>query len=287
MNIEQIDPILLKFEGLDSDLHMVELGALAASLQGASKMIGAAAQVSLTGRFAKRDVGSSVRVLGLPPQPGSYEFWVTAVTYGASVATPMLPIIQAAARTAATKATEAIVNSTIARWAGRKKEVQQSNDVAMKALEEMGHTARAAMEMVERVALSHHASTKLLVHPIGFSASTVQIGHTSSGAFKVTEADRQEIERVDPVEIGDERVLRVLITELDLVTKSCKVSIVDAEKSVKRVPGHITDPQITLPGNPYSSAFDSHSPIDVKCKPQYADGELDRLFISDVAKEEA
>jgi len=138
MNSEQIDPILIKFEGLDTDYHMVELGALASSLQGASRIIGAAAQVSLTGRFAKRDVGSDVRVLGLPPQPGSYEFWVMAVTYGASVATPMFPIIEAAVRTAATKATEAIVNSTIARWAGRKKEVQQSNDVAINALEEMG-----------------------------------------------------------------------------------------------------------------------------------------------------
>jgi len=140
------------------------------------------------------------------------------------------------------------------------------------------------MEMVERVAPSHHASTKLLVHPIGQSASTIQIGHVSSGAFKVTDADRQEIDRVEPVEIGDERVLRVLITELDLVTKSCKVSIVDDEKSIKRVPGHITDPQIPLPGNPYSRAFDSQLAIDVKCKPQYAEGELDRLFISDVAR---
>jgi hypothetical protein len=35
--------------------------------------------------------------------------------------------------------------------------------------------------------------------------------------------------------------------------------------------------------NSYSSAFDSQKPITVKCKPQYADGELDRLYISDVA----
>ncbi|MBM7045219.1 hypothetical protein [Rhizobium lusitanum] len=286
MNIEKIDPIRISFKGLDADNHMVELGALAASLQGAAKIIGAGGQVALTGRYAKRDVTGSVRVLGLPPQPGSYEFWVMVTSYGAASLTPVLPIIETAVRTAATKATEAIVNNTIARWAGRSKDVDQSNAVAIKALEEMGHTTRAAMEMVERVALSNHTAAKMVVNPIGLSAATVQIGHISSGAFPVTEVDRQTIERAEPIEIGEERTMQVHITELDLVTKSCKVSVAESDKPGKRIPGQITDPQVALPGNPYSTAFDSQLKISVRCKPQYSDGELDRLFISDIAREQ-
>lgn len=77
--------------------------------------------------------------------------------------------------------------------------------------------------------------------------------------------------------------MTVQITELDLVTKSCKVALIGDEQKNKRLPGQITDPQIAVPNNPYSSAFDSQTPINVKCKPQYADGELERIYISDVA----
>ncbi|MDO9415648.1 MAG: hypothetical protein Q7U22_05975 [Pararhizobium sp.] len=207
------------------------------------------------------------------------------VTVGSAFTAPLLPILDVVIRTAATKATEAIFNSTIAKWAGRKKEAEVSNSVAIKALEEMGHTSRAAMEMIERVVLSNHGAAKLLVSPIGASVSTLQIGHVSNGAFSITATDRAEIEKAESIEIGEERIIRLQITELDLVTKSCKVSIEEESRKTKRIPGQITDPQITMPNNPYSSAFDSQLVISVKCKPQYIDGDIDRLFISDIAAE--
>ncbi len=283
MRVENIDPIRIAFDGLDAGNHQIELGALGVALQGASKLIGAGGQVALTGRFSKKDVGSAVRVLAFPPQPGSYDVWVHVLGVGAVLSTPLLPYVDIAIRTAATKATEALVNMTIAKWAGRKSEMETSSQIVMKALEEMGHNSRAAMQLAERVVLANHAGVKQFVNPIGISAATVQIGHASSGAFIVTERDKAEIERSEPVEIGAEQTMSIQISELDLVTRSCKISIVGDDITSRRVPGQITDPQIAMPNNPYSSAFDSQKPITVKCKPQYADGELDRIFISDVA----
>ncbi|SDP46346.1 hypothetical protein SAMN05428967_2233 [Phyllobacterium sp. YR620] len=283
MKVESIDPIRIKFEGLDAANHTVELTSLALSLQGAAKIIGASGQLALVGRTSKKDRAKAIRVLALPPQPGSYEFWVLVATITASYTPPMLPIIEAAVKTAATRVTEAVVNATIAKWAGRKKEVDIANSVAIKALEEMGHTTRAAIEMVERVALANHSAAKMLVNPIGFSAETVQIGSVSSGAFAITASDRSEIEKQVAVEIGDETTLSLKITELDLITHSCKVSVIENQQETKRIPGQITDPQISVPNNPYSSAFDSQSVISVKCKPQYSNGEIEKLFISDIA----
>lgn len=283
MRVEKIEPIKIVFDGLDAENHQVELGALGIALQGASKLLGSGGQVALTGRFSKKEIANSVRVMALPPQPGSYEFWVLIASAGVAATVPLLPYIDVAVRTAATKATEALVNATIAKWAGKSKQMDAANDIAVKALEEMGHTSRAAIQLAERVTLANHGAVKQIVNPIGISAGTIQIGHSTSGAFPVTEQDRAEIEKTEPIEIGAERTMVVQITELDLVTKSCKLSIVGDDQMNRRVPGQITDPQIAVPNNPYSSAFDSQQPISVKCKPQYADGELDRLYISDVA----
>ncbi|WP_442953785.1 DUF7946 domain-containing protein [Pararhizobium sp.] len=45
MKSENVEPIRIKFEGLDADQHTVELSSLAASLQGASRIIAASGQV--------------------------------------------------------------------------------------------------------------------------------------------------------------------------------------------------------------------------------------------------
>ncbi|WP_418460444.1 hypothetical protein ACNT8L_18170 [Brucella intermedia] len=284
MNIEKIDPICIKFEGLDASNNAVELSVLASSLQGASKIIAASGQVALAGRFSKKEIQNDVRVLGLPPQAGSYEFWIAVTAIATPLATPMFPLIETAIKTAATKAVEGMTNYVISKWAGRKPEMQTSNEVAVKALEEMGHTARHAMDMVERVALSNHSGAKQLVSPIGLSAQFMRIGHVSTGSFPIGQSDRDEIERAKPIEIGEERVWRVQITELDRINQTCKVSLVDDPDIRKRIDGKITDPQIVTPNNAYTSAFDNHDTIAVKCKPQYQDGELDRIFISDVVK---
>jgi len=283
MKVDKIDPIRIQFDGLDADSHLVELGTLATSLQGASKLLASGGQVALLGKFSKKDLNNTVRVLALPPQPGSYEIWVILAALGGTAVAPLLPYIDVAVRTAATKVTEALVNATIARWAGRAKEAETANNVAVRALEEMGHTARSAMQMAERVAMANLASTRQLVSPIGLTAQTMQIGHADSGAFQITLQDRQEIGKSEPIDIGDEQVLSVRISELDLVTKTCKVSLVAEDYAGRRISGQITDPQILVPNNPYSTAFDSQTPLFIKCKPQYADGELDRLYISDIA----
>jgi hypothetical protein len=53
--------------------------------------------------------------------------------------------------------------------------------------------------------------------------------------------------------------------------------------SDERFNGQITDPVAQLPHNPYSASLDNQQWIWVKAKAQIKNGELDKLFISDLA----
>lgn len=282
MELDRFEPITLRYEGMDADHALVDLGQLGISLQGASKLIAGGGHIALTGKFNRNEYGETIRVLTRPARPGSYELTLLLAPL-IPLATPFLPVIDAAVRTATTKIVEAAVNATIGRWAGRKPEADAAKDIAVTALQEMGHTSRIAIEAMERMAVAMHGPVKNIVAPIGQSTETLMIGTPSSGAFRVNAADKETIVARSPIEVGDETVWTVTLTELDLVTHSCKVSIANDEKPQRRIAGTITDPVIGTPNNPYSSAFDAQAPLEVRAKAQYVGGEIDRLFISNTA----
>ena len=85
----------------------------------------------------------------------------------------------------------------------------------------------------------------------------------------------------DGVEVGAEGTYALMITELDMETGSCKVQTEDAPAD--RFSGRITDPGFTLPNNPYVMAMADRRYIKVRGKPTLRDGEIDKLYISDIA----
>jgi len=281
---ERFKPIILKYVGLDADRNQIELGQLGASIQGAARLLATSGHLVLTGNAVQKESGLKVRVLAGAPSPGSYEIPVY-IAAAATMAMPYLPEMKNIISTASTKAVEAIVNHTIGKWAGRKSEAEKSKDVAYKALEEMGLAARAAMEAVERVASNGQAAVKQLVSPIGQSAGGAIIGQPSNGAFLVNSEDRRAIESSAElkatISVSPETEMIVRLTELDLVTGSCKVNLDHDSDRKQRIPGVITDPQVQLPRNVYSGAFDAQTIIRVRAKTQMADGEVEKIYISD------
>jgi transcriptional accessory protein Tex/SPT6 len=179
---------------------------------------------------------------------------------------------------------EHIVTFIIAKFGGRKRDMDRAMDLAEKALEESGATARSAIEsmraVVEKLAEGQRPAARMLVSPVGESCATLRVGSLEHGAIDVDKATRDAIDAPDPVEVSSERTFRVLITELDLQTKACKVSLHDDEDAEKRHPGEITDPILNLPNNAYVSAMAAQRWIDVRGKAQSKEGELDKLYIS-------
>jgi hypothetical protein len=156
-------------------------------------------------------------------------------------------------------------------------------DVAKKALEEMGQTSRAAIEAVERIALSQRPAVRLFVSPVGESCATARIGEDANGAILIDKPTRDAIEGPEPIEIGDTGRFEILLSELDLKNRSCKFSIRDDDDQDHRTNGEITDPILITPNNPYTAALNAQRWIAVVGKPQLKDGELERLYISDLA----
>ncbi|WP_339032667.1 hypothetical protein WI604_15920 [Bradyrhizobium symbiodeficiens] len=283
MNYE-FEEIIIRYDGLDAAQHMVELGALGQSIQGASRLLGSAASIVVTGQFVKQSNALSVRVLAGQPQAHCWELPAIIVTLTPIVA-PMLPTIREAAKTAATKAVTGIVGYAVSKLGGKKAETQMAQEIAVKALEEMGHTSRTAIEAMERLASSQRPAVKLFVAPVGESCEVARIGRPEYGAISIDPAMRQIIDASEPPQILETADYEILISEFDLRNKSCKFSLRNQDNPNDRFNGEITDPLTQTPQNPYSEALNKQRWLRVKAKAQIRDGELEKLYISDVATE--
>jgi hypothetical protein len=284
VKFDLFDLIILRYRGLETDAHVIELGTLAQSLQGAARLLGSAGTIVQTGQFAKKSPAMAVRVLTGAPKGGSYEIPVFILGVTPMIA-PVLPVIKDFSKTIATKAVTGIVNYAISKVGGHKKESEMAFDLAKTALAEMGHTARHSIDAIERVATSQRPAIKLFVSPIGVSCNTAQVGEQENGAVLVDRTMRNAIEGPEPVEIGESAQYEILLSELDLKNKSCKFSMRDDDEPEQRTNGEITDPILLAPNNPYSAALNGQRWLSVIGKPQLKDGDIERLYISDLVRE--
>jgi hypothetical protein len=276
-------PIIIRYDGLDADNHVIELGSLGQSITGASRLLGSAGSIVVTGQFAKQSQALSVRVLAGQPRAHCWELPAIIATIFPATA-PMLPLIKDAATQAATRAVTGIVNYAISTVGGRKPEADMAHDIAVKALAEMGHTSRTAIEAMERVITAQRPAIKLFATPVGESCAVATIGDPSCGAIGVDVATRIAIDAPEDTEIRETTDYEILISEFDFKNRSCKFSLRDQENPNDRFNGEITDPVAQSPKNPYSAALDSQRWIWVRAKAQLKAGELDKLFISDLAR---
>ena len=278
---DAIPPVAISYKGEDANNNIVDLGQLGQSMQGAAKLLGAAANVVVTGHYAKKSPTFAVRVMTGPPRAGSVDL-VAYFVSAAPLIAPLLPTIGDIGMEAAKRAVEGITNYTIAKFAKKEDAAESARSIAEAALKEMGHTSRTAIEAMERVALNNGPAVRLFVSPVGQSCGTAQIGSIDGGAIAIDLSMRLDIDSDESQEIGPEATFEILVTELDLKNRSCKFRLREDDDHEQRYIGEITDPEITRPHNPYSTAMDGQRWIMVKGKPELRDGEIERLYISNV-----
>src|ERR1700693_4720837 len=114
----EFDPIVLKYEGLETDQGLIDLGQLGQSILGASRLLSSAGTLVETGHYVKKTPAMAVRVVTGPPQSGSFEIIAFIVSVSPMIM-PMLPTIGDIAKTSATKAVTGVVNYAIAHLGGR------------------------------------------------------------------------------------------------------------------------------------------------------------------------
>jgi hypothetical protein len=272
------EPFHIRYDGLDAENHQMELLRLGESMTGAAKMLGTVGNFALTGKFVRKTPALSVRVLTAPPERACYEI-VAVIVAAVYSALPLSPASM-------TKLVEQIVKYILAKYGGRPKEADMAIELARVAITEMGSTSRAhadvAIRAIEAVAESQRINARLLVSPIGETCETLTIGHPGRGPMIVDRSMKEAINAEQAVEILDEATYEITISEIDLLRRSCKLSLVKDDDE-QRYDGEITDPIIEMPHNAYAVAVAERAVLRIRAKAQIRDGDFHKFYISNTA----
>ncbi|MDE2166180.1 MAG: hypothetical protein KGJ66_07570 [Alphaproteobacteria bacterium] len=277
---ELLEPIIIRYDGIDAEHHEIDLALLGESLKGGARLLAVAANIAFTGEYLNRTPSMKIRVLAESTHARCF-----TITVGFAGTVPLLPLLTARGRKLATDATKAIVNYMLAKLSAKPSEAAKAMDLVRDAIQANKEVTMKSLEVaeraVEKAGAEQRPAAKSFVAPVGSTVSTAFIGEREKAVIIDVEA-RREIDREEPVEIEPSRTVTVLITELDVKTGACKVQI-HGDDSDERYAGIITDPVVQNPKSPYSAALDSQGWLKVVAKAHVANGEIQRLTISDTA----
>lgn len=270
------DGILIRYDGLDADRHEIEVGDLAKSLQGLSRILGVTANFAATQKLVLHQDARAVRVVIKPPQAHCFEM-IAFVRWASE--NPLFST--AVGGFLSTLLTYVFLNA-----ANKKEEMKHLSGALEAAIKELGtrdqKTVDRLLGTIDKMADALVPAAKQAVTPIGSSASTLTIGPVNSAARTVLgEAEKDAILSEAGNEVGDEATFRLTITELDTDTGGAHVRL-EHEADI-RLAAKITDPAFALPNNGYAVALASQHLVAVRAKPTLKDGRIQKLFISNLA----
>ena len=178
----------------------------------------------------------------------------------------------------------------------RLRETSQHNlemmNIAMNAMKEVSRTHAESLEKLSKfnadnlhdLAATNKNNAVTFVKPIGGTCNVITNNYFKyknepqrSLAFDEAEADVIRSKEEDVVgDLQEYNCLRVI--GLDTETKNFHLSIEGMDGDMK---GIISDPVLSEPHNPYTTALSNHSGLIIKAKPIYRNGEIVRLHVFD------
>ncbi|MFC4169826.1 DUF7946 domain-containing protein [Teichococcus aestuarii] len=269
-------PVEVRFDGRDTDRHLIDMDELSRSLKGLSRIISAASHFASTHEAAHHRDAMDVRVLVEEARAGCYSFTAIVQLVEAS------PLLTGVLGTAIPSVAGTIISYIFVRNSGKKEEMKHLRAIAEEAIRQAGNRDDRIVERmlatIDRLADSLRPAARDAVAPVGGSAGQISIA-VGAAKMEVGIPEAEAIRAETPQEVGSESSYTILLTELDMTTGSCRYT--DIKSGVARLKGQITDPAVHIPMNAYVSAMASQRPLVVRAKPTLRQGVLDRLFISD------
>jgi len=267
-------PILIRYDGLDADAHRVEIGDLATSLKGFSRILTVAATFAVNQRLVERSKARPVRVLVGPPRDGCVVVeaaltWLDQHQFIGGTVSGL---------------TVSLVGYIFNRAAGQKEEMRHLATALETAIRELGHrddtVVRGLLDTVNRMADILKPAARQAVVPVGRSAGTITVGEqgATSPGIVIDQATRDAIDATNPPQIGTEVDIAFMFTEMNHDSRTCRVSVIPDDGT--RTPAEITDPEFLLPNNPYAGAFAAKTSLVVRAKPTLRDEQVERWYIS-------
>lgn len=267
------DPILVRYDGLDAEVHEIEMAGLAESMKGLARIISIAANFGHTQRYLQHKDALSVKVVVRPPEAHCFEImafvkWASQNAYVAGTSATL---------------TAGLITYILTYAAGKREEMRHLKDSLDAAIRELGNRDQAVIEKllgtIDRMAESLRPAAKQAVAPIGESVSKLTIG-TPTEPSKITLdlEDKNAIIAESAPEVDDEKKYHVKISELDLENGKCKLRLMD--DPAIRYDGRITDPALSMPDNKYILAMSAHAELVVRAKAVIKDDKIVEIYIS-------
>lgn len=267
--------ITLRFDGLDAENHAIDLFAFGESMQGVARIIGTIGHFAATQQYSRYFRAHGIKVLAKEARENCFSLDVAlefmkqhqmlSGSFPAVLAGLVAWVIhRASGKTASDASLQSEMLATIKEMAAQNEERE-----------------RQLLNILEAMAADLRPSVRKAFTPIGSTCRTMTI---ISNARKdiYDESDKASLIVDDGEYLTDLIDWVVLITELDLERGTCKARVVEETDETKRINAIVTDPMLKQPNSPYSLAMAAGEPLLVKAKGLIQEGELKKLYISDV-----
>jgi len=267
-----IDKFEVRYDGKDTENHIIEAAELAASLDGFSRILGTVYHYATTGEYVKKSPAQNVKVFVAIPEAKCYnilfELWELA---------KQQQVFQGVVGNVAV----ALVTYIVARAANRNSEMKYLAQALQTALAQNSQRDQPAFDKllstIDKMADALRPAVKQAVAPVGESCSTVRIGGIDG--ITINSRDKEEIMSAGVFDITGERRWAAVITELDRENATGKVRLTGDLET--RVPMTVTDPAFKVLDSIYLRSFVTGATVELIGKAELSDGDIKRLYISD------
>lgn len=274
----ELEPISIRYEGGDAERHEIDLNQLGASLQGFARVLAVCAHLAHTGRYNKQFDALSVQVLAAPaPEHHCYEI--------------LANIKDIALSKELWSGFAGVTTTLLVQYVFSKRSEEEMKHLSEALKQSMGQNASMVDRLlgtVERMADALQPAARNAMAPIGESCKSIGIynGHATSPSVKLDEESKARLSSRNANSIEPARTYLAKITEMDMETGACRVSL-DDETGSARIPATITDPVARVPENAYVTSLAQSKPLRFLAKAEVnSEGDIVKLYISDLAPNE-
>ena len=289
-------PFLVNYDGKDADANMLEASALGESITGASKLYTAVAHYCVFGFVPRGRYRKSFMCYARPAAPGSWdqlwfitplagEYGIHAQIYNKAISYIFGRVVGSLKSiwTRPREVTEVIEQLTedLREEASSDSNVLQvlANGV-VKANTDLSSLQSQLIEIIPQLANTTRPYGRNFVRPIGETCSRIVQFQNKPFESSISESDAEVIRGNTAMEVGTMEEFRVTrISEVDIRTGHC---VIDVEGIAEQLIGKITDPALEIPENMYTSSLNNHTGFVVQAKAIRKNGEIRRLYISNV-----
>jgi hypothetical protein len=263
----------IRYEGGDAVGHEIDLSQLGQSLQGMARILAVSAHFARTEKYNKQLDALSVKVVAQPVNE-HHCFEVSAAITNLAANKELWSGL-------GTAVFMGVIGYVFNRRKGE--ELKHLSDALKQSQGSNAEMQSRLLATIEKLADALQPAVRQALAPIGLSVESINIRQHGDASAPVG-LDRMTKELASAEKsttISDAKEFSGVISELDMMTGACKVSLETAPET--RISSVITDPIGQRPGNPYAQAMAKLQTIRFTAKAEIdQDGDLINLYISDL-----